>query len=439
MLILVLLLLHVDVVGAFQNQPGLIVEQVVPGSPAAKAGLEMGDRLLSYDDKPLNSPASLLAAQQNALGKKEVVLRIGRRTEVMTKMVPSGRLGIQMRPDLQPELLRTYEDGVAALRDQKFADAIARWKEAAEAARKFGNADSAAWLYGRIGESCETRRDWNKATSAHGEAWTLLKGSADSAARSAASMALGRCSLSSNDVVNAEKWFQEALLISTESRDDMGAGAALNNLGVVARIRGDLPAAQTYHTRALSIREKVAPNSSEVAVSLINLASVGLLRGEVVAARNYLSRAVSIQEQVAPDSLDLAAGLNHLGAVSFTQGDLDAADKYFSRAMALQQRLAPNSPELGGSLNNLGLVSRSRGDLKAAINYFQQALAIKERLLPGSLDVALTLDNLGLVARDQGEIERAQEYFSRALGIRERIAPQSLDVAGSLNNLGLVA
>ena len=44
--------------------------------------------------------------------------------------------------------------------------------------------------------------------------------------------------------------------------------ASLNNLGNVAWNRGDLATAEAYHKRALAIREKLAPDSLDVASSL---------------------------------------------------------------------------------------------------------------------------------------------------------------------------
>jgi hypothetical protein len=38
---------------ALAEFPVLIIEEVTVGSPAARAGFKMGDKLLTYDDKPL--------------------------------------------------------------------------------------------------------------------------------------------------------------------------------------------------------------------------------------------------------------------------------------------------------------------------------------------------------------------------------------------------
>ncbi len=79
---------------------GLVIEKIVADSAAAKAGVKIGDRLLTYDNKRLSSPAALQAAEENTFGKREVILRIRRGQEVLTPTVPPGKLGIEARPEL---------------------------------------------------------------------------------------------------------------------------------------------------------------------------------------------------------------------------------------------------------------------------------------------------------------------------------------------------
>jgi S1-C subfamily serine protease len=64
-------------------EPGLIVYLVVPDSPAAKAGVQVGDVLLTYDGTPLLFVSSLDEAKEKAeAAEKEnvtVELRRGKR------------------------------------------------------------------------------------------------------------------------------------------------------------------------------------------------------------------------------------------------------------------------------------------------------------------------------------------------------------------------
>jgi serine protease Do len=55
---------------------GLLIAEVTPGSPAARAGLRPGQLLLSVDRRPVNDEAALRAALQEAEGTDALLLRI---------------------------------------------------------------------------------------------------------------------------------------------------------------------------------------------------------------------------------------------------------------------------------------------------------------------------------------------------------------------------
>ena len=465
--------------GTPQELPGLVVEEFLTDSAAARVGFKVGDRVLSYDGKPLPSPTALQAAEENIVGKKEVALGVRRGDETMILMAPAGKLGIQTRPELPQAVLTLYEGGSAAQKAKKTDEAITHWTAAAKAAQETGDPGAAAWLYGRVSEVHEGQRQWKEARSARAAAWELLKQGSDPAAQSRVLLALGWCSQNLNDFPAARQWYEQALQVDTAAGNELWAAGDLNYLGNVTRTRGDLAAAQDYHSRALAIRERLAPNSLAVATSLNNLGNVAANRGDLPAAAGYYQRSLTLRERLAPHSLDVAMSLTNLGNISTDRGDLAAAQDYHSRALTLQERLAPDSltvanilsnlgnvfsdrgdlaeaqdhhsraltlyerlaPDslyVAGGLNNLANVARARGDLAAAHDYHSRALTLYERLASNSLDVAMSLNNLANIARARGDLAAAQDYHTRALTLRERLAPNSLNVASSLNNLGNV-
>ncbi|MBI1923045.1 tetratricopeptide repeat protein [Candidatus Poribacteria bacterium] len=430
----------------------LVVEDVVPDSPAAKVGLQVGDRLLSYDGMPLPSPAALQAVEENTFGKTEVTLVVQRGNKTLTLTVPLGKLGIQVRPELPPAALTLYEEGRAALQAQQTDEAIARWTEAAKAAQEAGDNAAAVWLYGRVGEIFEKERRWQEALEVHAAAWELLKAltpspsptmgrgvQMDAAAQSHTLKALERCSQNLNNFLEAQRWYELAWQVNAAAGNEMWAATDLNHLGDVAFFRGDLPAAHGCHTRALAIHERLAPNSLTVAQSLNNLGNVVSERDNLPEAHDYYTRALAIREQLVPNSLDVAESLTGLGNVALDRGELQAAHDFYTRALAIRERLAPTSLAAAQSLNNLGDVAWFRGELQAAHDYYTYALAICEQLAPNSLDVAQSLNNLGKAAWSRGDLSASHDYHIRALAIRQRLSPNSLAVAASLNNLGTIA
>jgi len=431
----VFIILLVSVAFGPQNVSRLIVEALASDSPAVKAGLQPGDRVVRYDNKTLASPAAFEAVQQNTFGKKDVVLEILRGGDRLGVTVPRGALGIRVRPELLPDAAKLYEQGRTSLKAGETKEAIAQWKASAKLTQEADQA-AGAWLYGRAGETLESQGQWKEASEAHLAAWELLKRSSDRAAQSQTLSALGWCMANQNDFIAAAKWYEQALQVDLAAENDLWIADDFNNLGNVAGQRGDLAAAQDYFRRALAVYERLAPNSLEIAASLDNLSNVASSRGDLAAAQAYHSRALVVFERLAPNSLDVAKCLINLGIVALDRGDLAAARDYYSRSLAIGERLAPNSLQLAATLDNLGNVAYSRGDLAAAQDYYGRALAISERLAPNSLDVAKCLINLGNVHRD---LAAARDYYSRALAIFERLAPDSLSVAIGLNNLGDVA
>jgi serine protease Do len=61
-----------------------VVTDVVPNSPAARAGLKRDDVIASFNDQPVKTPAELLQAIQKAGPDKEVTLRVFRTKEMQT-------------------------------------------------------------------------------------------------------------------------------------------------------------------------------------------------------------------------------------------------------------------------------------------------------------------------------------------------------------------
>jgi len=92
-------------------EQGLLITQVVPGSNAAKAGLQAEDVLLTYDSKPTPDGAALKREirrvddeiEENGRKAEPVELRIWRAGQEKTLSAQPGRLGIAVSRDPLPQ------------------------------------------------------------------------------------------------------------------------------------------------------------------------------------------------------------------------------------------------------------------------------------------------------------------------------------------------
>lgn len=420
-------------------EPVLIVENIVPGSPVASAGLQVNDRLLSYDGRPLPSFAALQASVQNLVGKKEVVLRLQRGDRTLALTVPSGTLGIQARLDLPPAALALYNKGLAAMSGSPSDQALSHWKLAADAAQQGGYRAAAGELYYRIGVLYEMLDRINEARAMHEAAWKLAEGGDDPAAQSQYLVALGRCGYEVKDYPAAARFYEQAVGVSSAAGYEVWAANYLMELGTIALITADDKAAHAYSERAVKILERLIPESLELSTALNMLAGTSVTQKDFPAARRYYERSLKIRERVRPESLPVAYSLNGLARVAFREGDLDTARKHSEHALKIRERLAPGSMDESYSLSLLGEITLKKGEFRAARKYYERILDIYERQHTDPLSIAGTLYYLGNITLTLSDYQAAQDYYQRALAIFEQLEPDSEGVANSLHNLGEVA
>jgi membrane-associated protease RseP (regulator of RpoE activity) len=81
------------------ERPGLTVVQVLPGSPAERAGLEGGDRLIAVEDRPLASYDELARLLREHVPGNRLRLLVEREVSVIPERGDSGRprLGVHLQ------------------------------------------------------------------------------------------------------------------------------------------------------------------------------------------------------------------------------------------------------------------------------------------------------------------------------------------------------
>jgi len=84
-----------------ETDAGVVVTEVVPNSPAAKAGIKPDDVITAVDDRPVKNPEQLREAIQQAPPGKEVILQVMRGQEKLSlkASLREGGFGFFTRPD----------------------------------------------------------------------------------------------------------------------------------------------------------------------------------------------------------------------------------------------------------------------------------------------------------------------------------------------------
>ena len=111
---------------------------------------------------------------------------------------------------------------------------------------------------------------------------------------------------------------------------------ALGNLGLVARKRGDLDAAEEYHEESLAIKREVGDRHGQ-AKSLNNLGLVARQRGDLETARSRYEDATNQLIDIGAIG-DAGTVLDNLVGVCEDLGDTEAAREWCKRAIAVAER-----------------------------------------------------------------------------------------------------
>ena len=414
----------------------IVVEEVRPLSLGEIVGLKPTDRIVSFDQKPLDSVETFFAFSTNTFGKEKVVLKVHRGDEVLHLSVPPVPLGIQVRHELPPEAIDLYEKGREALKERDGKGAIEWWRKAADAAEKVGDEHAAAFLWSRVGKVYEGLRKWNNAKDAFLRSWNSLQLTGGLAAKSLAASALGRCSMNLQEFHDEEEWYQSALELDLQSKYRRWAAADMTELGRLALMRGEFAIARVQFSKALKLIQAVLPGSMEVAICYNGLGEAARLMKNLDLAKTFHELALEIRERKARGTLEHAESLNNAGLVAYQRGELIEAERFCQKSLLIRKNKAPKSKEVGASLLNLGAIARARNELDKASGYYGKAERVFAELPGVSIYVAATLNNQGSLALVRTRLENAKCHFKKALSIQERIVPYSLDIVATLSNLG---
>jgi len=169
----------------------------------------------------------------------------------------------------------------------------------------------------------------------------------------------------------------EAVLKLTEKvteKDALeGKSAALGNIGLIYRAKGDLDSALKYHQDAMKIHREIGYKQGEAS----DLGNIGLIyraKGDLDSALKYHQDAMKIDKEIGYKQGE-ASDLGNIGLIYSDKGELDSALKYLQDTMKIHKEIGYKQGE-ASDLGNIGLIYRDKGDLDSALKYLQDAMKI---------------------------------------------------------------
>lgn len=415
---------------------GTVVHSCQAEEAAARAGIEPGDVVTGWErgdeGGPVGSPFDLLIVEQEQAPRGPVVLIVRRGRRETRVEVATGRWFVRSRPVLGKADSAAVALAVGANDNSDAPAAPAAWSGLARKAETEGRLLDAAWFRLQAGTALARigRKEESEAELELGS-W----GVADPSLRAAYWDLAGTDLLYSGKRSAAETAFSKALNLKESVAPRFGSMAfTLNHLA-----RTDMRRYEDEARRAVELYEEIQDEGLETAAALNTVGARAYMRSELNLAESVYRRSLEITERLAPGSGLETKLLGNLGLVALKRGDLDTARLSFRRALDLAEQVTPLPVYAGFAANYLGLAAKNLGDFEGARVHYERALEVFRLRRPGGEEVAGALNNLGNVAMRQGNFDAAERYQTEALELRTRLSPDSEEVASSISNLGTIA
>jgi non-specific serine/threonine protein kinase len=220
-------------------------------------------------------------------------------------------------------------------------------------------------------------------------------------------------------LIEGHAWVERALL-SASGADSATRAGALASAGWLAIFRGDLARAESRHTQAEALAERIGQPLLR-AVSLMGLAMIHLERGDATRAGVLADAQVAIGRSVEPEDgimpFWMSVILANRGQIALVQGDYALATACLHEAESRQRALG-FSWALSDTLRVAGDLRRARGDHLGAIDAYRESVT----LVAEHRDVRLlahAVAGVAVTVAERGDPLRAARLLGASAGLRE--------------------
>ncbi|MHB8878816.1 MAG: tetratricopeptide repeat protein, partial [Myxococcaceae bacterium] len=253
---------------------------------------------------------------------------------------------------------------------------------------------------------------------------------------------LGRVEEHAGNLGQAEQALLEAISTAESSgHDEVTAQAATHLVLVLGARQARYAEAHAWGGLAEGAISRIGGSERLLSRLLQTRGLVLYAEGRLPEAVEHHRRALALREKLEPDSLNLAESLNDLGAALRGHGKPAEAFIAFDRALGiLARKLGPESDRVAAARNGVGNVCMLEGRFDDALAAYRQSLATFEKILGAThFRTITTVNNIGVVFAEQSRFDEALPYFERVLDARTRtLSPSDAKLADAHSNVGML-
>jgi tetratricopeptide (TPR) repeat protein len=266
-----------------------------------------------------------------------------------------------------------------------------------------------------MGDFLRSRGHWEQSAALHRTALEASHRAGDRAGQALALRQLGILAWLTGDLPAAAVSLTRAAALYGEVGDQPGQAYALDQLGVVRQWEGDYAASVACRRQALALARTSGDRLAEAA-ALHHLSLIQGLTGQWADATTGVKQALALVCELGYPSFDM---LHTLGCLQRETGDYPAAAASLEQALDMMREFG-DRPFRGTALDDLGRVQQLTGDHTAALASHTRALAL-HRALGYRIAEAETFNSLGELSTRTSATGQARDYHTQALAIARSV------------------
>ncbi len=228
----------------------------------------------------------------------------------------------------------------------------------------------------------------------------------------------------------ADARLQEALALARRLKFSRGEAAALNGLGIVEEIRGNMSQAEQHYREALRIR-RALDDKRDIASTLNNLGILSEWNGDFVQALKYHRENFSIMEELG-DSLRMARAQENIAGAYLESGEYPEAQIALNSARAIYEKRQDDN--VAQVYTKLGHIHFELDRYEEAYNWYAKSLRLRENR-DDPVGLALALNDFANALDELDSSQTALSFYLRSLDLWTELN-DSLRMAQLYTNLG---